>query len=217
MRPDDGKLLVNAYVDGELDLQSQLALEERLEKDPALQAQVEGLRALTHSMREGLDYHAAPADLRARFARAAAPVPPTQHRAPGRMAALAAWWSGWNRLAAGLALAVLAINMAVLRTGEQERAREDLVASHVRAMLSQRAIDVASSDQHTVKPWFASQLDFSPPVKQLDLPGTVLLGGRVDYVDGHKVAVVVYQYRKHIVDLYLWPASGTADGVRVDD
>jgi anti-sigma factor RsiW len=220
MRPDDDKLLVNAYVDGELDLASQLALEERLEKEPLLQAQVDGLRALTHSLRQELDHHAAPADLRARFARAAAPMTAEPQRAPGRLAGIVAWWSGWNGLASGLAfvaVALLAINLAVLHVGEQDRAREDLVASHVRALLSQRPIDVASSDQHTVKPWFASQLDFSPPVKELDLPGTVLLGGRVDYVDGRKVAVVVYQYRKHIVDLYLWPASGKAGSLRVDE
>lgn len=217
MRTDAEQLQVHAYVDGAMDLPSQLAFEQRLAADPALRAQVDSLRALSQSLREGADYHAAPAELRARITRAAAPAAQMQ-RAPGRPGAAVPRRLLWNPLVPALAfvaIGALALNVILLRIGETGRAREELVASHVRATLSQRAIDVASSDQHTVRPWFSTQLDFSPPVRELRVPGIVLLGGRVDYVQGRKVAVVVYQYRKHGIDLYLWPAGGADSGVDV--
>jgi|tagenome__1003787_1003787.scaffolds.fasta_scaffold20784163_2 anti-sigma factor RsiW len=217
MRPDAEDLQIHAWLDGEMDLESQLRFEDRLENQPALKAQVEALKGVSRSLREQAAYHRAPPDLRARIAAASGRVQEREPTRPKqRVSALLGQWLAWNPAVAALAfvaLGAVVVNVPLLRMSETSALQEELVASHVRATLSQRAIDVASSDQHTVKPWFSTQLDFSPPVREIDVPGTVLVGGRVDYVQGRRVAVVVYQYRKHMVDHYMWPEAGGDTGV----
>jgi anti-sigma factor RsiW len=113
---------------------------------------------------------------------------------------------GWiSALAAAMALVIVVLLPRSPDVGTQ------LVANHVRAMqLESHLIDVVSSDHHTVKPWFAGKVPFAPLVKQLDSDGYVLKGGRVDIVNGSPAAVLVYQVGRHIVDVYMWPAtSGT--------
>ncbi|HIE4433368.1 TPA: anti-sigma factor family protein, partial [Burkholderia multivorans] len=90
---------------------------------------------------------------------------------------------------------------------ETDRTVDELVASHVRAGLSARDIDVISTDRHTVKPWFNGRLDYAPPVEDLSANGFVLVGGRLDYVDRRRVAVLVYRYRQHVIDVYVSPAG----------
>ncbi|MEJ8837465.1 anti-sigma factor family protein [Ramlibacter sp. AN1133] len=222
MRADTETLQVNAYVDAEMDLASQLRFEERLRLDAGLRAQVQDLRGQSEALREGAQYHVAPAHLRA-LVSGLAKVPP----APGasgprpwraRVRAVGADWFAIRPLATGLAVASIVaamVNPVLLRSSDAERLQRELVASHVRATMAQRSIDVASSDQHTVKPWFATQLDYSPPVRPLEVPGTVILGGRVDYVDGRRVAVIVYQHGRHLVDHYIWPTRQADDTVKV--
>jgi anti-sigma factor RsiW len=110
--------------------------------------------------------------------------------------------------AGGLALGV-ALTLAVLRVPDSQLA-DDLVTAHVRALQVGPLYEVASSDRHTVKPWFQGRLDYAPTV--LDAPalrdqGFTLLGGRVQPLQGRPTAVLAYQVRLHKIDLYQWPVE----------
>jgi len=93
-------------------------------------------------------------------------------------------------------------------------ANEDLaveaVTTHVRATLGNHRVDVASSDQHTVKPWLSARLDYSPPVRDFAAEGFALVGARIDYLDRQPVAALVYRYRDHLIDVFVRPPSRNA-------
>jgi anti-sigma factor RsiW len=202
MRPEEAASLLHAYVDGELDPVRSAELEAELAADPALRAAHERLRELSATVRAKADYHAAPAALVARWHRTV----PSAPQAPRR-----AWRRQWLQPAAAFA-AVAAITWAVtfawLRPGNDDRVAEEILAAHVRATLANRLFDVASSDQHTVKPWLSSRLPFSPPVADFSGQGFELVGARFEYIAGHPAGTLVYKRRKHVIDVFVWPGDG---------
>jgi len=204
---------LNAFLDSELSLSEQLEMETRLEQDAALRSEVAGLQGLRSTVRQQADYHAASAALRDRIA-ALAGTPPVSTAAPTPQRRFASRPMG---LALGLVLAALLTWGIVPRWWQathDDRLMQQAIASHVRATLGQRLVDVASSDRHTVKPWLSARLDFSPPVHDLQTQGVVFLGGRVDYLDDRPVAVLVYKQKEHVIDAFIWPTQEAESPMR---
>lgn len=219
MKQDD-EMWLNAGLDGELGIEGSVELQARLARDPALQAAWARQRALRGAIRAGASYHEMPAPLRMRLsatvaARAeaidpAAPASRAVRAAPviprrRRFALLAAGALVGATLGAGLTWRMLEHRAA---PGDDAlRIAQDAVAGHVRASMTERLVDVASSDQHTVKPWLAARLAYAPPVPELSANGFELAGARRDVIDGELVAVLVYRRRQHTISAYVRPTA----------
>ncbi|HEX2566543.1 MAG TPA: anti-sigma factor, partial [Burkholderiales bacterium] len=169
-------------------------------------------REISAVVREKADYHRAPPSLAADVL-AALPANPAS--APRARFSARTWqfWLAQGAAFAGVAVLTFAATVAWLRPGEDERHAEDILAAHVRATLGQHTIDVASSDQHTVKPWLSTRLPYSPPVADLSAQGFELTGARIDRAGGRPVAVLVYKRRQHTIDAYVWPAREAVGGI----
>jgi anti-sigma factor (TIGR02949 family) len=205
MNCEEARRLLPAYADGELELSQALALEQHLQGCAECAAALRVHKGLSQAVR-GLPYHRAPDTLRARLRRqlpAAAPAAPVAQPRPPRRRELTRWAMP---IAAALALTV-GLNLGLGTRRADETLREELVAAQVRSLQADHLNDVASSDQHTVKPWFAGKLDYAPPVRDLAQQGYPLAGGRLDYIARREVAALVYHHRKHAINLYIWPAS----------
>jgi anti-sigma factor RsiW len=205
MRCNDTQQLIGAYIDGELDLVRSLDIEGHLHECSLCSREYESYRALHGAIRDGDFYFDTPAGLEKRIRTGLRRANESQARL-----SLPSWrWLFAGAAAAATAMVVLSI--ALIFNGNRARTLlvQDLVSSHIRS-LQNHLIDVPSSDQHTVKPWFNGKVDFSPPVKDLSDVGFHLEGGRLDYVDNRPVAVVVYSRRQHYINLYIWPSNANA-------
>ena len=105
------------------------------------------------------------------------------------------------------ASAVVILVALTLLPRTSQRVAEEVVSNHVRSLMGEHLLDVVSSDQHTVKPWFAGRTDVSPLVADFPQQGYRLMGGREDYLEGQRSAVVVYQHGRHVINVFAWRAS----------
>jgi anti-sigma factor RsiW len=208
------RTLLHGYVDEELDLVRSLEIEHHLEGCSACALACKELQALRKALKDASLYQRAPVGLPERVRSALRPRGNVSARPTPRVPAWIA--SPWitNGLAASLAfLALLVWGLVYLHSlpSAEEFLASEVVASHVRSLMVNHLLDVPSSDQHTVKPWFTGQLNFAPEVKNLADKGYDLIGGRLDYLDNHKTAVLVYKHRKHMINVFIWPAPNAAD------
>jgi anti-sigma factor RsiW len=199
MNADGETLLTQAALDGELDAADMLDFENRLAVNAPLAAEYGRLNSLREVMRRELVKPVAPPALRQRIAAMAAPrvaraAPPWQAMAASAI------------LAAGLGSAStwLALRPAI----EDTNLAGTLVADHKRGLLSGQPADVASSDRHTVKPWFATRFALAPKVIDLGPQGFPLAGGRIDVIAGAPAPVLVYRHKEHFISLTALPAHG---------
>ena len=200
---------VSAYVDGELAGAELAALGVHLDACPACRRERSTQSCVRMHVSSHATYHTTPASL----ARSVRRQMPAERSAPRK-----SWWRGWAvpipMPAAGAAFAVLLagnVYLAAQGPSREQRIADEVVTSHVRALVGDRPFDVASSNRHTVKPWYTGKLDFSPPVADFPEEDFRLAGGRVDYVDSRPVAALVYRRGAHLVDVFVWPASGRSD------
>ena len=202
---------LSPFVDDELDPVASRDLARHVETCASCAAALASQRELKESLRREVVYHRAPERLRERVMRdlraASRPVAvPTP--------AAARPWRWLSAAAAVIAVAGGTWIVATLpRDGGNEAAAREAVSGHIRSLLASHLTDVASTDQHTVKPWFSGKLDFSPPVTDFATADYPLIGGRLDYMQGHPVAALVYMHRKHVINVFVWPASGAREEV----
>jgi anti-sigma factor RsiW len=202
MNCDDARRLIAAYSDGELDLVRSLEVEEHLRGCDSCASARENLRALKEAAHSA--YFPSPAGLRESVLAAVRASDPISQIVVIRRAPRF-WITSGLALAAGILLGFFAGQIRI-RDATDKSLLATLTDSHVRSLIGTHLTDVVSSDQHTVRPWFEGKLDFAPPVPDLSAQGFPLVGGRVDYIEGRAAAALVYERRKHFINLFVWPA-----------
>lgn len=184
-------LLLQAYFDGELDPASALAFEQRMAADAVLKARYSELMSLRSALR-ALPLDDEPAHLQARIDRALDSGRPRQRT-----------WS-WQALAAAAVVGAIlasAVLLSMDRYDARQQIAQQIVANHIRSLLAPQPFDIASSDRHTVKPWFTTRIPESPQVVDLAAQGFPLAGGRVDVIGRDPVATIVYRHAAHTISL----------------
>ena len=224
MNCEEIKNLMDAYLDAELDPVTSQKVEQHLRDCPKCEQAYEVETAMAHAISQAVPYYKAPLELRERIqvslreaigastSRGAAGGGPLPGRRPEAVRRGVFFDMPWNWLALAAAIAVAAFVASIFlprlsQPGADQFLATQLIANHVRSLMADHLTDVASSDQHTVKPWLDTKLDFAAPVLDLSGDGFPLIGGRLDYLDNHSVAALVHQKRKHFINLFIWPTT----------
>jgi anti-sigma factor RsiW len=201
---ENDELRLTAYCDGELDPAAAGEFERRMAKDELLKARYTRLMSLRQAVRK-LPQADLPSDLQARVqARLKAETERPNFERPNNVTVLRRRSWSFQALAASAVFGAV-ISGSVLKTidrfGQEDTTASEVVAGHIRGLLAPHPFDVASSDRHTVKPWFTARLPESPQVPDLATQGFSLLGGRVDVIGNSPVATIVYKHAAHTVSL----------------
>ena len=196
--------LIHAYVDGELDLVAARETEQHLRNCADCRGIEQALRALRETLGSSQPAYRAPSHLRKNV------------RAALRREARSTekTFNPWMIFATGAACALIVLGAVLFQTTRASRNEtivDEVIANHVRSLLATHLLDVSSSDQHTVKPWFDGKIDFAPEVRDLSGDGFPLIGGRLDYLGGRTVVALVYHRNQHPINVFIMPATTDRD------
>jgi mycothiol system anti-sigma-R factor len=203
--------LLHAYLDAELDMADTLEIEQHLQKCTACLESYNNYQALRTAIKTSSLYYQAPEKLQKSIRSSVL---------KGNKVPFISLVTSWRVLSVAAVL-IFAILLSLWgfthflpTSGAGNALQQEVLDSHVRSLMANHLVDVPSSDQHTVKPWFNGKLDFSPPVVDLAPQGFPLQGGRLDYLDNQPVAAVVYKRREHVINLFIWPSAQNLGGER---
>jgi anti-sigma factor RsiW len=203
MNCQQAKPLIDFYADRELDAAAIVELEKHIHDCPACALAWRNAQTLKKSLKQDALFFTAPTALRRAIKAELRSQVETKSR----------WnfWN-WNRLttattSVATACLALLLTLSLTRPSAEQRITQEIVSSNIRSLMADHMLDVVSTDQHTVKPWFNGKLDFSPPVKDLSAQEFPLIGGRLDYIGGRSVAALIFHRNKHVINLFIWPVN----------
>jgi anti-sigma factor RsiW len=116
------------------------------------------------------------------------------------------WTIPWVRGAAAAAVALLLVVAGVSlwhRQSARSQAVAELLDVHVATTASTNPVDVTSTDQHNVKPWFQGKLPYTFNLPDLQSSPFKLQGGRLVYFRHNPGAQLVYELRKHQISVFI--------------
>jgi anti-sigma factor RsiW len=206
MRCASSQHLLELHLDGELSASESAEIQMHIESCAFCGGLYQHLEQLQSDIRERVTRYRAPAHLQQNIQAAL-----RKAAANGRQSR--PWRWNWMAVAASVLLfASMAWNIAFLQSRGSARdvLAQEVLSSHLRSLMGTHLLDVPSSDQHTVKPWFNGKLNFSPDVKDFGSQGFRLVGGRIEYLEDKPVAALVYQRRQHFINLFMWPAHSSS-------
>lgn len=207
MKCEEATALVAAHADSEIDRFRGHSLRKHLQGCAECAAEYNAIVELRNRLRSEVPYYRAPPALQERVVAALDAAQARNDARPRRSGERWGWLGAGALAGCAATLCAWVIGTTVIEGVANEDLAVEATTAHVRATLGNHLIEVASSDQHTVKPWLSARLDYSPPVPDLAQEGFVLTGGRLDYLAGQHVATLVYRYRQHNIDVFVRPET----------
>lgn len=201
MQCSNAREFVSAFIDGELPGDIAKGAAAHIETCPSCGKLAGDYRVIGRQVASG--YAQPPSDLADKIRKRIATESAAQR--PPRLRSLLLWAAA---LLLTCGLSAFATWYLTHQAEMRGRLQNEIVANHVRSLMQDKPVQIASSERHTVKPWFGGKIDFSPNVKDLAAQGFPLVGARVDYVGGRRVAVLVYMRRLHVINVFIWPSTG---------